>query len=289
MASSSSIQSLSAKAMGLVALALAIAAFPALSHAEPAPAEAAPALPFAPGEQFGYDVTVLGAKAGSGVLKVSAPKTWKGKKVTPVAVVLKSEGFWANAYPAHDKMLSLLTSDGGIVPVHSELVGTRKDRKRNYKLDFDTAAGKVSGMRIDVKDGKTHSRKLLGKVPVGTHDMLSWLFHVRTLDLEPGDTFSFVGHSGNFLYDVDLKVTGTEDVWTPAGFVEANRIDVTVTRQNNRKLSKSGYVYIGTDARRLPVKGGFEFTLGKVEAVLSSIETPRVPQTADAAPVPTPQ
>ncbi|NUN13608.1 MAG: DUF3108 domain-containing protein [Myxococcales bacterium] len=226
-------------------------------------------LPFAPGEKLTYDILVMGARAGSGVLSVVDKRDFRGESVISLAGTLQSEGFWKNLYPVKDTMLSLL-SPKTFAPLYTEMKISEKNTKRNIRMSFTGAKNEVSGVKST--DGKI--KKFKKKAPAETQDMLSWFYRLRTTDLEVGKSFKFKGHSGNFLYTISCKVDRTEEVWTRLGFMDAYVVDATITRDGSKDFKRETTFWVGTDARRIPIKMAFEFSLGKIEGVLAETHFP---------------
>jgi hypothetical protein len=230
--------------------------------------------PFCPGETLAYDISVMGVKAGTGILNIKKERDWKGQRVLPIVGKLHTDGFWNNTYPVDDRILSLLRSTRSPHPLHTELKYKRKNSVRDYKLDFSVKKGLLTGTKIDIRNGKSTTRRLSVKAPPGTQDGLSWIYYIRSQNLKPGKRFTYRGHSGNYLYTIDSEVIGTEEVWTRLGFMDAYKLQTTVYRGNRKKKIKEATMWFGTDASKLPIKVTFDFKLGRVEVVLNKAMQP---------------
>ena len=118
-------------------------------------------------------------------------------------------------------------------------------------------------------------RRLLGLedalslgLPGPTHDGLSALTAMRTLNFAPGATSSFAVSDSGHLYRVALNVTGKETVQTGLGPVAAWKIVPAIRDAEGQAVGRGLAVWISDDARRLPVKiqaqlpvGAFVLTL----------------------------
>lgn len=257
--------------LSLVASAVTASAEEAKAPVTTAPEakKAKAALPFAPGEKLTYDILIMGARAGSGVLSVVDKREFRGESVISLAGTLQSEGFWKNLYPVKDTMLSLL-SPKTFAPLYTEMKIAEKNTKRNIRMAFSGSKNEVSGVKST--DGKI--KKFKKKAPADTQDMLSWFYRLRTTDLEVGKSFKFKGHSGNFLYTISCKVDRTEEVWTRLGFMDAYVVNATITRDGAKDFKRETTFWVGTDSRKIPIKMAFEFSLGKIEGVLAETHFP---------------
>ena len=72
----------------------------------------------------------------------------------------------------------------------TEMKIREKTLKRDLLIQYDP---KRNGDRPESKNGRT--RDFDRRVPANTQDMLSWLYKIRTLDYENGDTFAMTGFS----------------------------------------------------------------------------------------------
>lgn len=242
-------------------------------------AYAAPPTHYIPGERLTYDIHVVGAYAGTGTLSVGESRRWKGKNVTPLLGELISKDFWKNVYPVNDKIVSLIGKDNA--PVRTEMQIREKNLKRDLIIRFNGKQNKATGTK---KRGEGKKRNFKKRVPNKAQDMLSWLFHIRTLDLEEGKKFALVGFSGNFVYDIRIQVKGKEVVWTKLGEKEGFVLKTTITRRGGRKpFKKLATFWIGTDEKRTPLKLAVDFSMGHVEAFLSNISRKATPEEMRAA------
>ncbi|GMV40462.1 MAG: hypothetical protein AMXMBFR64_21780 [Myxococcales bacterium] len=226
--------------------------------------------PFRSGERLTYDITVLGAVAGRGTLSVGKPRTWNGVEVLPVHGMMASHGFWDNVYRVRNRMLSLMPRQGAY-PLHTEMSLDQNGASRDMSLDFDPATGQLRGER---SENKGETKKVTAKVPAFTQDALSWFYHLRSRTLTTGSGFSFKGYSGKFVYTVYCRIGEVEEVWTRVGMLPAYRIEADIRRDGNKDFRRNVTFWIGNDADHLPIKMSFDFTVGRVEGILTSAVLP---------------
>ena len=239
----------------------------------PAIAGANPITAYQSGEKLTYDVKVMGSPAGTGTLQVGKARKVRGKKVTPIIGEVKSANVFHNVYPVDDRILSLVNSQ--LVPVRTEMKIREKTLKRDLLIQYDPKRKRATGQKS--KNGRT--RDFDRRVPANTQDMLSWLYKIRTLDYENGDTFAMTGFSGNFVYDIRMKRKEKTTIFTSLGNKEAWPLEVTVTRRGGRKrFKKEAMIWMGTDANRTPLRLEVELKVGDVRVDLASIHRPGAPK-----------
>ena len=224
--------------------------------------------PYSPGERLVYDVKVGGTVAAKGVLSVGNPRRWRGKSTLPFLGELTSVDFWKNAYPVEDRIVSLVDETNS--PVRTEMQIRERKVHRDFTIQYNRKKSRATGTK---KVGSKKKKSFKKDVPAFSQDMLSWFYRMRTLDLKDGGNYAFTGFSGNFVYDIKCKVVGQESVRTKLGAKNAFKIRTTVTRRGGKKPFKKVVMFwIGTDAKRTPIKAVVDFKIGHVEAILSSVQ-----------------
>ncbi|MEM7111763.1 MAG: DUF3108 domain-containing protein, partial [Chloroflexota bacterium] len=103
-------------------------------------------------------------------------------------------------------------------------------------------------------------------------DVLSALYYVRTLDLEPGTSTTFRVHADEKNVDMELKVHGRERVKTDAGTFDCLVVEPYILLDSGLYDSKKGklVMYLTDDERKMPVKFKIKVTFGSI--VLSLTE-----------------
>ncbi len=95
------------------------------------------------------------------------------------------------------------------------------------------------------------------------------------MDLEAGQSFQYYVWDGRRERLVTIEAKGIEKVWTPIGWYQARRVDVSsrVTGGFIKKKAldaepKRGHAWFGLDPHRTPVKLVTPTKLGDAEALL---------------------
>lgn len=109
-------------------------------------------------------------------------------------------------------------------------------------------------------------------------DALSALYYVRAARLAPGERFCFDMVGNGKYWRVEGAVSAApEPVEVPAGRFQAWRLEATARRADGQGASRPLWVWITTDARRLPVAAVSEVDLGPVSAKLVEVRGARAP------------
>jgi|GEM_PF-499089 len=112
---------------------------------------------------------------------------------------------------------------------------------------------------------KTCSGRLYGKV----NDVLSALYRVRTMKLEPGDTINIAANSRNS-WNINVKVLRRETIKVPYGERRCLVVEPLVGDEGifMGKKGKRMFVWLTDDEEKIPVKLKAEIFIGAVTADL---------------------
>ena len=127
-------------------------------------------------------------------------------------------------------------------------------------------------------------------LPEGTMDSIVWVFHTRARQLEVGKSYINYSFDGWTLNRIELKVVAKEDVWTPDGFVEAQKYEIWRERSEaqaprgalsgvyiepERKVQVESYLlataWLATDEMKTPIRMVISTALGDFDLMLKSI------------------
>ena len=224
------------------------------------------------GEEFTYRLQILGATSGGSFIRVGKPRSWRGKKVIPLLGGGKTTGFWRNIYRVDNQIVSLVDKSSGL-PVFTEIRVDTEDKLEEYTFQVNRKGKKrkasLAGKRTT--KGKP-SKKLSERVHAKTHDLISWIFALRLMNLSPGDKEVVYTFSGNFPYRVSLKAGANEKVWTPSGFIIGTHITGTVQRLGGSDFKKEFSIWLTPDAAKTPIKLAFDTKIGRAQAILKAVK-----------------
>jgi len=245
----------------------------------PVPA-AVTTLPFAPGEQLQFSVSLLGVHAGDIHLQLDPLINVDGQNVIPARGRVKTDGF-LQTIGAFDVSMVALLDPKSASP-------TRMANRSVFRALFDSgptttredaafAAG-VTGPQgddgsqvrshLDVfTEGRTTITQAHVKTSADVVDTLGIVYWLRARELREGQRFCFEMLHRKKLWQVEAVVGGVASTTSPAATRSARRIDVTILRAKKGKEARPMTVWLSDDAERLPL---LLTTPEYVEVVLSA-------------------
>lgn len=228
--------------------------------------------PFGPGEVLSMDLGLLGA-VRVGEVKFSVERPMSGGKVLPLVGRARNT--------ARFGPLQRLIAMG------MSWVDARTLRPEHYREEADEdGRRRVSDTRL-APPGPTVTMDLEDGVQTGhatferqgeALDALSALYYLRAARLAPGVPFCFDMVGNGKYWRVEGRVASApEPVEVPAGRFQAWRLEATARRADGQGRSRPLWVWLTTDARRLPVAAVSEVDLGPVSAKLVEVRGARQP------------
>ncbi len=232
------------RAIRSTGLVLAILAGPASATAQLAPETSTPvaSVPFGPGERLGYKVKLgVFGTVGEGSMEVVGVDTIHGRPTYHLRFDLEGKVLFAKV---DDRLQSWLDV--------SDLVARRfeQDQKEvNFKRHriFDFFPEERRWVRLDKDDE--------GELPTDMPlDDVSFLYFVRTLPLEVGETYTFDRYFKEDGNPVMIKVLRKETVNVPAGTFETIVVQPIIRTDGLFGEGGEAEVYFTDDEQRLLVQ-----------------------------------
>ena len=124
-------------------------------------------------------------------------------------------------------------------------------RRVDTNITFDYAHRKAVFDQKNLKKNETKHEQ--HEIPGCVTDMLSAIYYVSSLPLEPGRTFSFPLNDGGESVDVNLHVEAREQIKTPAGTFNTLRTQPEAARGLVRDKGKL-WIWYTDDAAHVPVQ-----------------------------------
>ena len=224
--------------------------------------ETPPDLPFKVGEQLSYQV-YLGAGAqlvGSITLTVRARGRYFNRDGLFLTATAQTTGAGARVFPVTDQIRSYVEPHT-LLPFRSELnLSEGKHRTNlNYNLDQDRGSAIAEGHdRIDI--------------PVGTHDLISLIYAIRTFDLSPPkrNAISILATARpRTLYITSLR---RETIKVGAQNIPAVLLSLTTDDTQSDKMQLR--IWVGDDSRHLPLRITAATEFGPARADLTIAPVP---------------
>jgi len=107
-------------------------------------------------------------------------------------------------------------------------------------------------------------------IEAGTQDPLSALYAVRGLVIRPGMQVSFPVLDGGRIYQLDIRVTGSDLISTTLGSFSTHRVEATLRLAGVAQTGKRITIWFTTDARKLPVLASVSLPVGSALIELTS-------------------
>lgn len=252
-----------------------VAGGPHVSNIVPAPKGACARLPkprsgphpFPVGEVLGYDIDVMGVRAGKMSFEV-LPRQGRGAKAElPVRVRAQSNTFFNKVRKVDAEATSTLKArDLRPVRFHEDL--HEDDKHRIGDVEFQPHKNVVQiAWRSDKRAGSARN-----EMGADALDYVGAIYLFRAIPMKIGQEFCFDVYAMRRMWRLEGKVEAREHVSTPAGEFDAFHISGVATRIGNARLKREVHVWISDDERRLPLAAMGVIDLGPVRAVLNSVE-----------------
>jgi hypothetical protein len=216
-----------------------------------------PSRPFAPGERLSYQVQFSGLKVGTGALEVRGIETVRGRPAYHTVFQFRGKiiGFAVNdvfeSWFAVDDLSSLR--------FHKEQDEGPRESSDRYEIYPERAT------YDDLLDKKGEQPSVSNPLDDG-----SFLYFIRTVPLETGQTYQFTRYFKPDRNPVAIRVLRRERVKVPAGTFDA----VVVRPIINAKgiFSEGGHaeVWLSDDERRLVLQVKSRLSFGSLNLFLTS-------------------
>ena len=138
--------------------------------------------------------------------------------------------------------------------------------RRETVISYDYARGKAILEERNLKDNQ--QKKTENDIPSCVTDVLSGIFYVGSLPLQPGANYRFPLNNGGKTVTVQAHVEGKEQIKTPAGTFQTIRVG---PEGDSGILSGRIWIWYTDDARRLPVQMRAKLFWGMLTIYLTSI------------------
>ncbi|PYT00732.1 MAG: hypothetical protein DMF65_08355 [Acidobacteria bacterium] len=234
---------------------------PAAASAQPdASGAAAPDLPFKPGEQLNFNF-FLGAgpqPIGVASFQVRARARYFNRDGMLLTALIQTTGAGQTLFPVNDQINSYVDATT-VVPFRSELSLVEGKRRARFVVSSDQNGGNAlfdDGTRVEM--------------PVGTHDLLSVFYALRSFDLTPGKRNAvslLVNKRPRLLY-----ITALRNGQILLGGQQIPAVELSLAT-NDTNGDFNLHLWVSTDSRRLPLRLTAQTPLGPVRADLAIIPT----------------
>jgi hypothetical protein len=227
----------------------------------PAPVSPPAELPFKPGEQLNFNF-FLGAATqpvGTASFLVRPRARYFNREGLQLTANLQTTGAGQTLFPVSDQISSYVDASS-VLPFRTELTLAEGKRRARFVVSADQGSGSAlfeDGTRVEV--------------PVGTHDLLSVFYALRSFDLTPGKRNAvslLVNKRPRLLFITALRAATLQ---LGGQQIPAVELALNTSDPDGDKLSLR--LWVSTDKRRLPLRLTAQTPLGPVRADLAIIPT----------------
>jgi len=219
-------------------------------------------LPFGVGEKMDFVVQYGVLEIGEAALEVRREKEMRGRRILEITNQARSAGWVDRIFKIRDRVQSFLD------PENFHSLGFAKQlHEGRYKRE----------MHADYLQEEGIARYKEGEVELvpGSQDILTAIYFLRTVDLEPGTRLGIPLHDDKKNYQVEVEVLRRESVDTDLGPIDCLLLEPTL--QSGGIFNKAGrlWVWISEDERRLIVQLKSKAPVGAFSSVLRSYTPPK--------------
>jgi len=184
---------------------------------------------------------------------------------------VESTGFVSRLFKVDDDYSAILNSAACAESVH--LTTHEGSRERETRITFDGNSHRASYLERDLIRNSVMAQHE-SEIPPCVHDVVSGLFFMRTLNLEPGQSTTVPVSDGKKTVMAKVEAQAREDLKTPEGTSHTIRYEVYLF--NNVLFRRSAHlnVWMTDDRRKLPVqiRVRMTFTVGTITLQLEKQE-----------------
>ena len=196
-------------------------------------------------EQLVFDVRWKGIKAGTAEQTATA----QGGEIT-IVNTLRSSKLVSAFFAIDDRTESVISRGGkwkGLPVLYRENINEGKRHKqREARFNF-------SSRTVDSTNILENSRKK-DPITATTHDKLSSIFFIRSVNLVPGQSVFFHLYDLKRLWNVEAKVVKREEIRTPLGKFKTIVVTSQLTHKGVVAKVGNGTFWFTDDSRRIPVR-----------------------------------
>ena len=206
-------------------------------------------VPFRAGETLTYDVSWSDTlTAGSATLTVRDKRASFGSTAYYLIAEGRPTTLLSKLYAVYYKADTLVDAYT-LFPQRGSVFSQENGRQRMKETRFDQAKRSATFL-MRTSTTMTQDQALPGP----THDGLSALTAMRTLNFAPGASSAFAVSDSGYLYRVTLNVGAKETIATGLGSLPAWKVVPSIRDTKGLVVGRGLAVWISDDARRLPLR-----------------------------------
>jgi hypothetical protein len=219
-------------------------------------------------EKLSYTIEWRLITAGKAVLARSPAPNREGSQVN---MRVESAGLVSKLFRVEDTYDATLNQNNCAESIH--IVAHEGSRRRDTRISFDGGGRKANYLERDqAKNSVVLAQET--DIPPCVYDVIGGVFHMRTLNIEPGQSVTVPVSDGKKSVMARIEAQQREEVKTPAGTFRTVRYEVYLFNNVLYRRNAHLYVWLSDDRARLPVqfKVRLQFTIGTITLLLDKHE-----------------
>ena len=230
-----------------------------------------PSIPFGVGERLVYDVKFGAVKVGTGSMEVMGIEDVRGRPAWRTTFRVKGGTFF---YKVNDVLESWIdTTTFSSLRFVQDFEEGGKDRERRYEIYPDRG--------VYVQDAGEEQPTVENPLDDG-----SFLYFVRTVPLEIGETYTWDRYFKPDRNPVRIKVLRREQIKVPAGTFQTIVIQPMIKAKGIFSEKGKAEIWLSEDANRMMVQMKSNLSFGSLNLYLKSATPPKI--SVEPPPDPTP-
>ena len=167
-----------------------------------------------------------------------------------INVKVESGGLVSKLFKVEDTYLANLGA--GLCGQSSQLTALEGSRSRETKISYDYGNHRADYLERDRVKNTVQARQT--EIPPCVYEVAGGLYHLRTLNLEPGQSVQIPLTDGKKSVMAKVEAQQREEVKTPAGMFRTIRYEAYVFNDVLYRRPAHLNVWLTDDARKLPVQ-----------------------------------
>ncbi|MEW6097250.1 MAG: DUF3108 domain-containing protein [bacterium] len=212
-------------------------------------------LPFCVGEEFTYDVMLLGFKIGTQIDQVIAKEIIGEEETYHIKSKIKSNPFFSKFYHLSEQ-IDTWVGTSSLLPVRVIKDIDRKKYHKCYGFSLNHASQKAT-----ILSKHQNTTKTIDIFP-NTLDSLSLIYYLRNQDLKVGDLYNLAILTRHGVEQIKVNIVKEEEVSTPSGKFMTLKVE-----QSGSDITDI-IVWFTNDNTHIPVKIEVKTEAGRLKAYL---------------------
>jgi len=262
-----------ASVTGYLFLRMSVPAWTEAAAQKPSPTTNA--APFEVGERFTYNVSWKVFDAGIATMTLAEKTSFQNEEIYRINATVYSTGIVSALFKVVDVFESFFQARD----LCSRRITKRIQEGRRHRetvVTFDAKARRAQMEDRDLNLPDLPAKRTESPVPSCVQDVISALYVIRTRTLRVGELVQFPINDGGRTYDVTVEIQAQEEVRTPAGTFQAFRLEPKVFDGLFKSKGRL-FVWVTTDAARMPVQLKAKINIGTITAALTQADRVPVP------------